>query len=77
MIVDRLSADDQLILWSDDTWPQDIGALVFLDGRKLLARHRRATRREAVREGLERRLHRLPRLRQVLYVPRLGLGRPL
>jgi diacylglycerol O-acyltransferase len=74
--VDRISADDQLVLWSDGTWPQDIGALMFLDGSRLLDTDRRL-RTQVVREGLERRLHLLPRLRQVLYVPGRGLGRPL
>jgi diacylglycerol O-acyltransferase / wax synthase len=75
-MVDRLTADDQLVLWSDDTWPQDIGALMFLDGSRLLDADGQL-RIQAVREGLERRLHLLPRLRQVLYLPRRGLGRPL
>jgi hypothetical protein len=30
--VQRLSADDQLILGPDEVWPQDIGALSVLDG---------------------------------------------
>ncbi|MBM7798951.1 WS/DGAT/MGAT family acyltransferase [Microlunatus panaciterrae] len=74
--MDRLSADDRLVLWSDHTWPQDIGALVFLEGGQLVDTDGRL-RIEALREALERRLHLLPRLRQVLYVPGRGLGRPL
>ncbi|MCE3277395.1 MAG: hypothetical protein K0R13_3250, partial [Propionibacteriaceae bacterium] len=27
----RLSAEDRLILWPDEVWPQDIGALGVLD----------------------------------------------
>jgi hypothetical protein len=26
MSIERLTADDLLMLWPDDTWPQDIGA---------------------------------------------------
>lgn len=74
--MDRLTADDQLVLWSDDTWPQDIGALMFLDGSNLLDADGQL-RIHAVQEALKRRLHILPRLRQVLYFPRCGLGRPL
>ena len=33
MAVDRLTAEDRLMLWSDESWPQDIGALAVLDGR--------------------------------------------
>ncbi|TQJ40760.1 WS/DGAT/MGAT family acyltransferase [Arthrobacter sp. SLBN-112] len=73
---DRLTADDQLVLWSDDTWPQDIGALMFLDGSKLLDADGQL-RMQAMREGIEGRLHLLPRLRQVLYFPGRGRGRPL
>jgi hypothetical protein len=32
----RRSAYDQFLLWSDETWPQDIGALAFLDARERL-----------------------------------------
>ena len=34
--VKRLSAEDRLILWPDEVWPQDIGALGVLDGSSLL-----------------------------------------
>jgi len=30
--LERLSAEDRLILWPDPIWPQDIGALGVLDG---------------------------------------------
>jgi diacylglycerol O-acyltransferase / wax synthase len=74
--VERLSADDRLILWPDAVWPQDIGALGVLDGRSLL-RSDGSFRLEAVKQAIEGRLHLLPRFRQVLYVPRRGLGGPL
>jgi len=76
MPVDRLTAEDRLILWPDEIWPQDIGALAVLEGGSLLdaSGHLRI---EAVREAIEGRLHLLPRFRQLLYVPRRGLGRPL
>ena len=34
--MERLTAEDRLMLWSDGSWPQDIGALAILDGRTLL-----------------------------------------
>jgi diacylglycerol O-acyltransferase / wax synthase len=74
--VERLSADDRLILWPDEVWPQDIGALGVLDGRSLL-RSDGSFRLEAAKQAIEGRLHLLPRFRQVLYVPRRGLGGPL
>jgi diacylglycerol O-acyltransferase len=75
-VVERLSAEDQLILWPDEVWPQDIGALGILDGTSLLDSDGRF-RIEAAKQAVEGRLHLLPRFRQVLYVPRRGLGGPL
>jgi diacylglycerol O-acyltransferase len=74
--MDRLTAEDQLMLWPDETWPQDIGALAVLDGGSLLDPGGRL-RIEALRQAVGGRLHLLPRFRQLLYVPRRGLGRPL
>jgi diacylglycerol O-acyltransferase / wax synthase len=74
--VERLSAEDRLILWPDKMWPQDIGALGVLDGSSLLGADRRF-RIEQMKQAIEGRLHLLPRFRQVLYVPRRGLGGPL
>ena len=74
--VERLSAEDRLILWPDEVWPQDIGALGVLDGSSLLD-SKGQFRMEAVKGAVEGRLHLLPRFRQVLYVPRRGLGGPL
>ena len=74
--VERLSAEDRLILWPDEAWPQDIGALGVLDGTSLL-RSDGSFRLDAAMRAIEGRLHLLPRFRQVLYVPRRGLGGPL
>jgi WS/DGAT/MGAT family acyltransferase len=63
------------MLFSDESWPQDIGAVAVLDGAPLLDRNGRV-RIDAVRDAVERRLHLLPRFRQVLYRPRRGLGWP-
>jgi diacylglycerol O-acyltransferase len=75
--LERLTAQDLLMLWPDDLgWPEDIGAVAILDGTRLLDRDGRV-RIEAVRRQLEPRLHLVPRFRQLLYRPRLGLGWPL
>ena len=74
--MERLSAEDQLILWPDEVWPQDIGALGVLDGTSLLDSDGRF-RIETAKQAVEDRLHFLPRFRQVLYEPRRGLGGPL
>jgi diacylglycerol O-acyltransferase / wax synthase len=74
--VDRLSAEDRLTLWPDEVWPQDIGALVLLDGSPLLDASGEV-RLEAIREVISSRLHLLPRFRQVVHEPPRGLGGPL
>jgi len=74
--MERLSAEDQLLLWPDELWPQDIGALAVLDGSDLLEPDGRV-RIEEVLQAIESRLHLVPRFRQLLSVPRRGLGRPL
>ena len=56
-------------------WPMDIGALAILDGTRLDEDGR--FRIDAVREAIEQRLHLVPRFRQLLYKPPLGLGWPL
>jgi hypothetical protein len=68
MLMERLTAEDQLMLWPDEIWPQDIGALAVLDGSSLLDTNGRF-RIEAVREVVAGRLHLVPRFRQLLYVP--------
>ena len=74
--MERLTAEDQLMLWPDEIWPQDIGALAVLDGSSLLDADGRF-RIEAVREAVAGRLHLVPRFRQRLYVPPRRLGGPL
>src|SRR5690348_2702841 len=76
-LLDRVSASDLfLLLWDDYGWSSDIGGLAICDGTSLLDRDGRV-RIEAVRAQLEPRLHLVPRFRQLLYRPRLGLGWPL
>jgi WS/DGAT/MGAT family acyltransferase len=76
-LLDRLTASDLfLLLWDDYGWPSDIGGLAICDGTSLLGRDGQV-RIEAVRTRLEPRLHLVPRFRQLLYRPRLGLGWPL
>jgi WS/DGAT/MGAT family acyltransferase len=75
--LERLTASDLfLLMWDDYGWSSDIGGLAVLDGACLLDRDGRV-RIEAVRDQLEPRLHLVPRFRQLLYQPRLGLGWPL
>lgn len=76
MTVDRLSAEDSLMLRGDELWPQDIGALVFLDGAPLTD-SAGGLRIDMVREAIGSRLHLVPRFRQLLSVPRRRLGGPL
>jgi diacylglycerol O-acyltransferase / wax synthase len=75
--VDRLTAQDLMMLWPEELgWSQDIGALAILDGASLLDADGRF-RIETAREEIGRRLHWVPRFRQLLYRPRFGLGWPL
>jgi diacylglycerol O-acyltransferase / wax synthase len=75
--IERLSAADLSMVWPEDFgWPQDIGAIAVLDGSSLLDATGRF-RIEEVRDQIGSRLHLLPRFRQRLYMPRLGLGWPL
>jgi diacylglycerol O-acyltransferase len=76
MPVDRLTDEDQRMLWPDEIWPQEIGALAVLDGSGLAGPDGRF-RVEAVRKVIAARLHLVPRFRQLPYMPRPGLGRPL
>jgi len=76
-LLERLTASDLfMLLWDDYGWPNQIGGLAILDGTNLLD-HDGHLRIEAVRRRLEPRLHLVPRFRQLLYRPRLGLGWPL
>ena len=76
MPVDRLTPEDQLMLWPDEIWPQENAMLAVLDGSGLFDADGRF-RLEAVQETIRSRLHLVPRLRQLLYLPGPGLGRPL
>jgi diacylglycerol O-acyltransferase / wax synthase len=65
-----------MAIWPEERgWSDDIGALAILDGASLLDGQGRL-RIEAVRDRIGRRLHLVPRFRQLLYRRRLGLGRP-
>ena len=76
-LLERLTASDLfMLLWDDYGWSTDIGALAILDGTSLLDRDGHL-RIEAVRQRLEPRLAAVPRFRQLLSRPRLGLGWPL
>jgi diacylglycerol O-acyltransferase len=75
--MERLTAQDLSMLWPDDIgWPQDIGALVILEGRSLLGPDGRV-RLHVVQQAIEARLHQIPRFRQRLNMPHVGLGPPL
>lgn len=76
MPIERLTAEDEMMLWPDQIWPQDIGALAVLDGTGLMDPDGRF-RIEAVRQAVEARLHLVPRFRQLLCVPPRRLGGPL
>jgi diacylglycerol O-acyltransferase / wax synthase len=74
--MERLTAEDLVMLWPDERWPQEIGCLAVLDGACLLDADGRFLI-EKVRAAITGRLYLLPRFRQLLYEPRLGLGSPL
>lgn len=76
-LLERLTASDLfLLMWDDYGWSTDIGGVAILDGPSLLDRDG-DVRIEAIRRQLEPRLHLVPRFRQRLCRPRLGLGWPL
>jgi hypothetical protein len=75
--LDRLSPLDVSNLRVEDHGlPMHVAALAILEGAPLLDASGQL-RLDALRGHLERRLHQAPRLRQVLYRPRLGLGPPV
>lgn len=76
MTIERLSAEDQIMLWPDEIWPQDIGALVVLEGDSLFDEAGRF-RIEAMRRAIAARIHLQPRFRQLLRVPPPVQGGPL
>ena len=75
MKIDRLSAEDRLMLDASRRWPQDIGALMLFDGAPLFEGDG-TFRIEAVRQLVASRLHLVPRLRQVIRIPKPGRGGP-
>jgi diacylglycerol O-acyltransferase / wax synthase len=58
--MERLTAEDCLILWPDEVWPQDVGAVGVLDGGSLLDSDGRF-RIEDAKRAVEGRLQLLPR----------------
>jgi WS/DGAT/MGAT family acyltransferase len=76
-LLERVTASDLfLLLWDDYGWSTDIGGLAIVEGRSVLDRDGRV-RIEEIRRQLEPRLRQIPRLRQLLFRPRRGLGWPL
>jgi len=76
-LLEWLTASDLfLLMWDDYGLSSDIGGLAILDGTSLLGPGGQV-RIEAVRAQLEPRLHLVPRFRQLLYRPALGLGWPV
>jgi hypothetical protein len=72
--LERLTASDLfLLLWDDYGWSTDIRGLAVLDGATLVDDDG-CVRVDAIRRHLEARMHLVPRFRQLLYRPRLGLG---
>jgi diacylglycerol O-acyltransferase / wax synthase len=75
--VERLSAQDLSMIWPQrHGWPQDIGAIGILDGRRLTGADGRVRMKE-LRSAVAARLPFVPRFGQVIHVPRPGLGRRL
>jgi diacylglycerol O-acyltransferase len=74
--MERLTAEDRIMLWPDALWPQEIGAIAVLDGAALLDSAGRV-RIETVQRAVAGRLHLVPRFRQLLYQPGRGLGGPV
>jgi len=74
--IERLSASDELMLWPDELWPQEIGALAILEGGRLFDRSGQF-RLAQVRASIAARLHHVRRFRQLLYVPPRRMGNPL
>jgi diacylglycerol O-acyltransferase / wax synthase len=74
--MDRLTAEDLVMLSPDERWPQEIGCLAVLDGGSLLDSEGRLLI-ENLRAAVAGHLHLVPRFRQTLSIPRPGLGTPL
>ena len=65
IVIERLSADDRLLLQSDKVWPQDVGVILILDAGPLVDVDGRL-RIDVARKAVAGALPGLPRLRQVL-----------
>ena len=76
IVMERLTAEDLVMLAPDERWPQEIGCLAVLDGASLLDPDGRFLI-EKVRAAVAGHLHLIPRFRQILSIPHLGLGTPL
>lgn len=76
MSIDRLTAEDRVMLSASRAWPQDIVALAVLDAT-VLTDARGRFRIDVVRQAIAARLHLVPRFRQLIKVPRRGLGGPV
>jgi diacylglycerol O-acyltransferase len=74
--MDRLTAEDMVMLWPDELWPQEIGCLAILDGASLIDPEG-CFRLGDARAFIAGRLQLVPRFRQLLYRPRRGLGQPV
>jgi diacylglycerol O-acyltransferase len=73
--IERLNAEEQVMLGASAAFPQDIGALAILDGRTLFDDDGRF-RLESVRAVVASRLHLVPRFRMVLRDAPRGRGAP-
>jgi diacylglycerol O-acyltransferase / wax synthase len=76
IVMERLTAEDLVMLSPDERWPQEIGCLAVLDGGSLLDSDGRLMI-EKVRAVVTGHLQLVPRFRQILSIPHLGLGTPL
>ena len=77
MTLDRLTGLDVTHLVADEVgWPGHIGAIAVLDGAGLIDDDG-MVRVDHVRAAVARRLHLVPRFRQLIQSPRWGLGAPL
>ncbi len=77
MTLDRLTGQDLTHLVADEFgWPGHIGAIGILDGTGLTDDYG-TLRADDIRADVARRLHLLPRFRQIIQFPRWGLGGPL
>jgi hypothetical protein len=66
--MERLTAEDQLMLWPDQLWPQEIGCIGVLEGENLFD-STGSLKIDEVAEVIAARVHLVPRFRQLLYKP--------